>query len=101
MASKKYAGLNSLSQFLTNLRLEFANIVHSHTVAEITDFPIIPVKTSDLINDSGFVTETGSTEEYTVLHINGGNASSFDLQNIDGGNSRTVDRYSYYSSVEE
>lgn len=33
-----------------------ANSVHSHVVSDITDFPTIPTKTSQLINDSGFLT---------------------------------------------
>lgn len=31
---------------------------HTHTTSEITDFPTIPSKTSQLNNDSGFVNET-------------------------------------------
>lgn len=33
-----------------------ASSSHSHTVSNITDFPSIPSKTSDLTNDSGFLT---------------------------------------------
>lgn len=33
-----------------------ANSVHTHVVSDITDFPTIPTKTSQLINDSGFLT---------------------------------------------
>ena len=33
-----------------------ANSSHTHTKSEITDFPTIPSKTSDLTNDSGFLT---------------------------------------------
>lgn len=33
-----------------------ANSEHSHVVSDITDFPTIPTKTSQLINDSGFLT---------------------------------------------
>lgn len=33
-----------------------ANSVHNHVVSDITDFPTIPTKTSQLINDSGFLT---------------------------------------------
>lgn len=35
-----------------------ANSVHSHVVSDITDFPTIPTKTSQLINDSGFLTSS-------------------------------------------
>jgi hypothetical protein len=33
-----------------------ANSVHSHVVSDITDFPTIPTKTSELTNDSGYIT---------------------------------------------
>lgn len=33
-----------------------ANSVHSHVVSDITDFPTIPTKVSDLTNDSGYIT---------------------------------------------
>lgn len=34
-----------------------ANTLHSHTISQITDMPAIPSKTSELANDSGYVTE--------------------------------------------
>lgn len=33
-----------------------ANVSHTHTKSQITDFPTIPTKVSDLTNDSGFLT---------------------------------------------
>lgn len=38
-----------------------ANSVHSHVVSDITDFPTIPTKTSQLINDSGYITSVSWT----------------------------------------
>jgi hypothetical protein len=35
-----------------------ANSVHNHVVSDITDMPTIPTKTSQLINDSGFLTSS-------------------------------------------
>lgn len=35
-----------------------ASSVHNHVVSDITDFPTIPTKTSQLINDSGFLTSS-------------------------------------------
>lgn len=35
-----------------------ANSVHSHVVSDITDMPTIPTRTSQLINDSGFLTSS-------------------------------------------
>lgn len=37
---------------------------HTHTKIQITDFPTIPSKTSDLTNDSGFLTEHQSLANY-------------------------------------
>lgn len=46
------------SEKLTKLSIDDkANINHTHTKNQITDFPTIPSKTSDLQNDSGFLTE--------------------------------------------
>jgi hypothetical protein len=42
--------------------LGLADEVHTHTKSDITDFPTIPSKTSDLTNDSGYITtETDPT----------------------------------------
>lgn len=35
-----------------------ANATHTHTVSQVTDFPNIPSKVSDLTNDSGFITSS-------------------------------------------
>lgn len=40
----------------THVKADVTDFAHSHTKSEITDFPTIPTKTSDLDNDSGFVT---------------------------------------------
>ena len=37
-----------------------ANSSHSHTKSQITDFPTIPSSTSQLTNDSGYITSSGS-----------------------------------------
>lgn len=43
----------------TNTLLEDkANSVHNHVVSDIIDMPTIPTKTSELINDSGFLTSS-------------------------------------------
>ena len=41
-----------------------ANSTHTHIKTEITDFPTIPTKTSDLTNDSGFLTQHQSLSNY-------------------------------------
>lgn len=40
-----------------NLDNEYSAVTHTHTKSEITDFPTIPTKTSELVNDSGYMTE--------------------------------------------
>ena len=44
------------TQLKTSFDGFYAAIKHKHTVNDITDFPTIPTKTSDLENDSGFIT---------------------------------------------
>ena len=46
---------------------EMAEADHTHEVADITDFPTIPTKTSELINDSGFLTEEQGIEVDSAL----------------------------------
>jgi hypothetical protein len=41
-----------------------ANSSHTHTKSQITDFPTIPSKTSQLTNDSGFLTSHQSLDNY-------------------------------------
>ncbi len=68
----------------------YAAETHTHKKADITDFPTIPSKTSDLTNDSGFITSVpvaSSTVSGTVkvgsgLSINNGVLSA-DAQKID------------------
>lgn len=42
--------------------LGLADASHTHTKSQITDFPTIPTKTSDLNNDSGFITSESVTD---------------------------------------
>ena len=44
-----------------------ASSSHKHTKSEITDFPTIPTKTSQLANDSGFLTSHQSLSNYSTL----------------------------------
>ena len=46
-----------------------ANSSHTHTVSNITDFPTIPTKTSDLTNDSGFITSAAIVDMLTSNDI--------------------------------
>ena len=55
---KQYSSFtfDKLSYFYNKLLVTFAAKSHKHTKSEITDFPTIPTKTSQLTNDSGFKT---------------------------------------------
>ena len=66
-----------------------ANTGHNHVVADITDFPSIPTKTSDITNDSGFITNSydNSISGLTATTIQGAIdelKSLFDSLNSDG-----------------
>ena len=52
-----------------------ANSSHTHTKSEITDFPSIPSKTSDLNNDSGFITSSSLPTKTSDLQNDGSNSS--------------------------
>lgn len=56
--SKKYLDENGLLYFWQKLKAVFALATHTHTKSQITDFPTIPTKTSDLTNDSNFVADS-------------------------------------------
>jgi len=62
---KKYVGLTGLISVINNIKTKYAQIQHAHVKSEIIDFPSIPFKTSELINDSGFKTTDNNTT-YTL-----------------------------------
>lgn len=47
---------SDVSDLTDSYDTEFTPKSHEHTTSDITDFPTIPSKTSDLTNDSGFLT---------------------------------------------
>ena len=57
-----------------------ANSSHSHTKSQITDFPTIPSSTSQLTNDSGYITADGAAYPRRV----GGATMWFDWNGQDG-----------------
>lgn len=54
---------------------EYANKTHSHTKSEITDFPTIPSKTSQLTNDSTFASESFVTTKIAEAQLGGGSGN--------------------------
>lgn len=61
MSEQKFLDKTGLSTFLAKLKTIFASKSHSHTKSQISDFPTIPTKTSQLTNDSGFKTTDNNT----------------------------------------
>ena len=62
---KEFLGKNGLVRFLAKLFDTFSEVGHTHSKADIKDFPTIPTKTSQLTNDSGFKTTDNNTT-YTL-----------------------------------
>lgn len=56
---------------------------HTHITREITDLPKIPTKTSELINDAGFITEPGDGSGTCHIHNNFGLLEQIDKPMID------------------
>ena len=55
--AKEYLDKDGLLYFWQKIKNTFALVSHTHTKSQITDFPTIPTKTSDLTNDSNFVSD--------------------------------------------
>lgn len=70
---------------VANLIGNKANSVHTHVVKDITDFPTIPTKVSELSNDSNFVTSTELHDYATKNDLNSKQdaLSEEQLSNID------------------
>ena len=71
-----------------------ANTSHNHTVSDVTDFPSIPSKTSDLTNDSGFITSEGNTT-YTLTK----SGNTITLTGSDGESTSVTDANTTYSTM--
>ena len=56
-----------------------ANATHTHTVSQVTDFPSIPSKVSDLTNDSGFITSSSLPTKVSDLNNDSGFITSSSL----------------------
>ena len=50
---------------ITNKPSSFTPSTHTHSKSQITDFPTIPSKTSDLTNDSGFISDVSGKADKT------------------------------------
>ena len=85
----------SLAEYVktTDSRLSDARtpLAHTHIVNDINDFPSIPSRTSDLVNDSGFLTEHQSLTDYVRKSVTTG------LLRNDG----TVDTTEYISQHQD
>ena len=73
---------------------DFAAASHTHTKSQITDFPTIPTKTSQLTNDSGFKT-TDSNTTYSLSK----SGSTITLTGSDGSTTSVTDSNTTYSTA--
>ena len=60
--------LNYIKTWVNGLLSGKSDTSHTHTKSQITDFPSIPSKTSDLTNDSGYLTSHQSLSNYVTLN---------------------------------
>ena len=67
---------------------------HTHTKSQITDFPTIPTKTSQLTNDSGFKTTDNNTT-YSLSK----SGSTITLTGSDGSKTSVTDNNTTYSTM--
>ena len=81
---KTYTQLPFEDEAVRNLINNKSNVDHKHTKDDIKDFPNIPTKTSELVNDSGFKTtddnitySINKVENTVILEGSDGSTSSF------------------------
>lgn len=60
---KEYLSISGLSYFLSKLPEKFSTVQHTHTQTEITDFPTIPTKISELTDDMNLVSMFTVTDD--------------------------------------
>lgn len=94
MSKYQIFGIDQLSYFLGKIKSIFADINHTHTKSEITDFPTIPTKTSQLTNDSGYKTTDNNTT-YSLSKT----GSTITLIGSDGNSTSVTDTDTTYSEV--
>ena len=81
-------GSTGLAKFLENLYNVFSKVGHTHTKSQITDFPTIPTKVSQLTNDSGFISVDTNTT-YTLsksgptITLTGSDGSTQSVEDLD------------------
>lgn len=81
-----------------------ANSVHNHVVSDITDFPTIPTKVSDLTNDSGYITgvawgDITSKPSFSDIAISGSYNDLVDTPTIPTKTSELTNDSGYITSV--
>ena len=82
--------LSYIKTWVTNALGGKANSSHSHTKSQITDFPTIPSSTSQLTNDSGFLTSAGLLPIGSYIQFAGSQAPAGFLVCNGGAISRTT-----------
>lgn len=106
ITSENISSWNAKSDFsgsyedLTDIPSSFAPSSHTHTMSEITDLSI-PSKTSDLTNDSGFLTSYTETDPTVPAWAKAENKPSYNYSEIDGTpNLSTVATSGSYTDLE-
>lgn len=67
--TKKVKLASIIAKIKTAFNSVYAAIKHTHTKSEITDFPTIPSKTSELTNDSGYLTGYTESDPTVPTHV--------------------------------
>lgn len=102
--AKEYLDKSGMTYWWSKLKLTFASISHTHTKSQITDFPSIPANTSDLTNDSNFVSDANyvhTDNNYTTTEKN--KLAGIDMSTkqdvlVSGTNIKTVNNQSLLGS---
>lgn len=106
-STTKKVTLGTIKTFIqTAFASVFAALSHTHTQSDITDFPSVPTKTSDLTNDSGFITNSVNdltnyylkSETYTKTEVNNllANINSFSVEVVQTLPTENIDTHTIY-----
>lgn len=87
---RKYLDEQGMGRFLSNLKNLFSLKSHSHTKNDITDFPTIPTKVSQLTNDKNFTSNIGTITGIKMNGVSKGTSGVVDLGTVVTGGSQTT-----------
>ena len=77
-----------------------ANSSHTHTKSQITDFPTIPSTTSQLTNDSDFITSSGSCNYASYSgYVQGDKGTGLYVNSVKYGNALVTTNQSAFGAI--